>query len=50
MTGEDTHNDKEKHARPNVIHDAGFFQGRLGFRRAIILKKKDARTSAILRV
>ena len=25
------------HARENVIHEAGLFQGRLGFRRAIVL-------------
>jgi predicted nucleotide-binding protein len=37
MTGEDEHADKSKHARANVIHEAGLFQGRLGFNRAIIL-------------
>lgn len=25
------------HARENVIHEAGLFQGRLGFRKAVIL-------------
>ena len=37
MTAEDTHADNSTHARENVIHEAGLFQGRLGFRRAIIL-------------
>lgn len=37
MTAEDEQADKTKHARANVIHEAGLFQGRLGFRRAIVL-------------
>jgi hypothetical protein len=37
MTGEDPHVDGTLHARKNVIHEAGLFQGRLGFKRAIIL-------------
>ena len=37
MTGEDEHPDGTKHARENVIHEAGLFQGRLGFKRAIVL-------------
>jgi predicted nucleotide-binding protein len=37
LTGEDQHADGAHHARENVIHEAGLFQGRLGFRRAIIL-------------
>jgi predicted nucleotide-binding protein len=37
MTAEDTHADSTAHARENVIHEAGLFQGRLGFERAIIL-------------
>lgn len=37
MTAEDTYADATTHARENVIHEAGLFQGRLGFRRAIIL-------------
>jgi len=37
LTAEDTHSDGTTHARENVIHEAGLFQGKLGFRRAIIL-------------
>lgn len=37
MTAEDEHSDKTMHARENVIHEIGLFQGRLGFNRAIIL-------------
>jgi hypothetical protein len=37
MTAEDIHADNSTHARENVIHEAGLFQGRLGFKRAIIL-------------
>jgi predicted nucleotide-binding protein len=37
MTAEDEHADGTRHARENVIHEAGLFQGRLGFERAIIL-------------
>lgn len=37
MTGEDLHGDGAAHARENVVHEAGLFQGRLGFERAIIL-------------
>ena len=37
MTAEDEHADGSKHARENVIHEIGLFQGRLGFQRAIIL-------------
>jgi predicted nucleotide-binding protein len=37
MTAEDEHADGSVHARENVIHEVGLFQGRLGFNRAIIL-------------
>jgi len=40
MTAEDEHRDSSKHARENVIHEAGLFQGKLGFQRAIILLEK----------
>jgi predicted nucleotide-binding protein len=37
MTAEDEHADTSLHARENVIHEVGLFQGRLGKRKAIIL-------------
>jgi predicted nucleotide-binding protein len=37
MTAEDEHADTTLHARANVIHEVGLFQGRLGMRKAIIL-------------
>jgi len=37
MTGEDQHGDGTTHARENVIHEVGLFQGHLGFEKAIIL-------------
>jgi predicted nucleotide-binding protein len=37
MTAEDEHGDGKSHARMNVVHEAGLFQGRLGFMKAIIL-------------
>ena len=37
MTAEDEQADGEMRARQNVIHEAGLFQGRLGFERAIVL-------------
>lgn len=39
MTAEDEHGDGSKHARQNVVHEAGLFQGRHGFERAIILRE-----------
>ena len=37
MTAEDEDFEGNLHARLNVVHEAGLFQGRLGFERAIIL-------------
>lgn len=37
FTAEDPRGDGSMHARENVIHEAGLFQGRLSFRKAIIL-------------
>lgn len=37
MTGEDELKGGKVHARMNVIHEAGLFQGRLGFTKAIVL-------------
>jgi predicted nucleotide-binding protein len=40
MTAEDDRLDGTKHARENVIHEVGLFQGRLGFAKAIVLLEK----------
>jgi predicted nucleotide-binding protein len=40
MTAEEEQVDGKFHARLNVIHEAGLFQGRLGFRKAIILLER----------
>ena len=40
MTGEDEQADGSFSARDNVIHEAGLFQGKIGFERAIILLEK----------
>jgi len=37
MTAEDEQPDGKYRARENVVHEAGLFQGRLGFKKAIIL-------------
>ncbi|CAG36779.1 TIR domain-containing protein [Desulfotalea psychrophila] len=37
MTAEDEQQDGNMHARMNVVHEVGLFQGRLGFERAIVV-------------
>jgi len=37
MTAEDEHADQTLHARENVIHEIGLFQGRLTFQKAIVV-------------
>ncbi len=37
MTAEDQYSDTSMHARQNVVHEVGLFQGRLGPKKAIIL-------------
>ena len=43
MTGEDEQADGSLHARENVIHEVGLFQGRLGFESAIILLEEGCK-------
>jgi hypothetical protein len=43
FTGEDEHKDEALHARENVIHEAGLFQSKLGWRRAIILVEEGCK-------
>jgi predicted nucleotide-binding protein len=43
LTGEDVHNDGEIHARENVIHEVGLFQGKLGFENAIVLLEEGVK-------
>lgn len=40
LTGEDLDVSGDLHARENVIHETGLFQGRLGFARSIVLLEK----------
>jgi predicted nucleotide-binding protein len=37
MTAEDKHADGTVHARENVVHEVGLFQGRIGSLRAIVM-------------
>jgi len=41
LTAEDAHGDQKKHARENVVHEVGLFQGKLGFNKAIIIKERN---------
>ena len=41
MTAEDETSEDKIRARQNVIHEAGLFQGRLGFDKVIILKQDN---------
>jgi len=42
MTAEDEQADGTMQARMNEVHEAGLFQGRLGFTKAIILIEKSS--------
>jgi len=44
MTAEDEMGEGETRARQNVIHEAGLFQGRLGFERAVVLVEDGCST------
>ena len=44
LTAEDEHADSTLHARENVIHEVGLFQGKLGHRKAIILLEDGCTT------
>ncbi len=39
-TAEDTDGEGALHARENVVHETGLFQGKLGFRKAIVIQEK----------
>jgi hypothetical protein len=43
MTGEDEQADGNLHARMNVVHEAGLFQGRLGFTRSIVVLEEGCK-------
>ena len=40
LTAEDMRPDGTSHARENVVHELGLFQGRSGFEKAIIIKEE----------
>jgi predicted nucleotide-binding protein len=46
MTGEDEDADGKLNARPNVVHEIGLFQGRLGFNKAIVLLENGTEESS----
>ncbi|MCA9374406.1 nucleotide-binding protein [Candidatus Peregrinibacteria bacterium] len=41
LTGEDIDSEGNAHARENVIHELGLFQGKIGFKKAIAMLEKD---------
>ena len=43
LTAEDEHKDGSYHARENVVHEVGLFQGKLGFSKAIVLLEEDTK-------
>jgi len=49
MTGEDEDAEGRLHARENVIHEVGLFQGKLGFRRAIVLLEQGTQEFSNIR-
>jgi len=49
VTAEDERVDGNMQARMNVIHEAGLFQGRLGFTRAIVMLEEAVRSFQTLR-
>jgi predicted nucleotide-binding protein len=40
LTAEDETSEGLKRARQNVVHEAGLFQGRLGFKRAVVIRQE----------
>jgi hypothetical protein len=44
MSAEDKQPNKKMRARQNVVHEVGLFQGKLGFERVIILRKRGCET------
>ena len=49
MTGEDEQADGSLRARENVVHEVGLFQGRLGFKKAIVLLEEDCKEFSNIR-
>ena len=44
LTAEDETRDDTRRARQNVVHEAGLFQGRLGFKKAVLLVQEGVET------